>query len=92
MKSLILGIWLTYGSDAASTHYALTHYNGREALIPTQSPYAIDAVIIGEATLTSFSVNWLDKHEHPKVARIIGWTAVGLRGFVVVHNIKEMRK
>ncbi len=91
MKSILLGIWLTFGTDAASTHYALTQRNAKEVVIPTQNPFAIDAIVLGEAGLASFGLNRLN-HDHPKLTKIVGWSIIGMRSFVVTRNIMELRK
>lgn len=91
MKTLLFGVWLTLGADASTTHYALATQQGTEVVIPSQNPYVIDAIVVGEATAATLELQ-LHKHRHPKVAKILGWTIIGIRAAVVVHNITELRK
>jgi hypothetical protein len=91
MKTILLGVWLSFGSDAAATHYAITQRAAREVLIPTQSPWALDGIVAGEAALTSLGLYHLN-HNHPKAAKLIGWSIIGLRSVVVYHNVNELRK
>ena len=91
MKTILFGIWLTCGSDAATTHYALTQRNAKEVVMPTQNPYAIDGIVAGEAALTSLGLYHLNR-KHPSIARVVGWSMIALRGAVVVHNVEQLRK
>jgi hypothetical protein len=90
MKILLFGVWLTFSGDAATTHYALTH-GGKEIVMPTQKPWVIDATVGAEAALSTTGILWLDKN-HPKAAKVIGWSMVAVRGAVVVHNVEQLRK
>jgi hypothetical protein len=90
MKILLFGVWLSFGSDAATTHYALNH-GGREVLIPTQNAYVIDAVAAGEALFASRALNKLNK-THPKAAKILGIGMIAARSFVVYSNVNQLRK
>ena len=83
-------MWLSCGADAATTHYALLH-GGREVLIPTQNAYVIDGVAVGEAAATSYSLMKFGKN-HPRAAKVLGWSIVAARGIVVANNINQLRK
>ena len=90
MKTILLGIYLTFGADAATTQYALNH-GGREVLIPSQNVYVIDGVVAGEAFMTSKALSKFNK-EHPKAAKIVGIGMIAVRSFVVYHNVEQLRK
>ena len=88
MRPLLLTYALLCGADAASTHVMLNR-GGQELWLPTQNPWAIDAIVGGQAVAAGLMLSWLDKHEHPKAARIIGWSIVGVRAVVVAHNLGQ---
>jgi hypothetical protein len=90
MKILLFGIWLSYGSDAATTSYALKH-GGREVLIPTQNAYIIDSVVAGEGILSTRGLMKLNK-THPRAAKILGIGMIAARSFVVYSNVNQLRK
>jgi hypothetical protein len=91
MKVMLFGIWMTFGADAASTHIALKN-GATEIVMPSQNPFVLDGIAIAEASSSSYGLIWLDKHKHPKTARILGWTLIAVRGSIVVSNIEQMRK
>lgn len=90
MKALLITFNLLCGADATTTHAILTR-GGREVLLPTQNPWVVDGVVTGEAFAASKSLQVLSR-THPKTARIIGWSLVGLRSVVVVNNVHQLRK
>jgi hypothetical protein len=90
MKIMLIVLNLTFGADATTTHYALKH-NGTEVIIPSQNPFIVDGFVGAESFSTSIMLNKLGKN-HPKAAKLIGWSIIGARGFVVYHNINELRK
>jgi hypothetical protein len=90
MKIMLIVLNLTFGADATTTHYALKH-NGIEVIIPSQNPFVVDGFVGAESFSLSYSLNRLGR-KHPKTAKIIGWSIIGARGFVVAHNINELRK
>lgn len=89
MKIILFGVWLTYGSDALSTNYALKH-GGREVLIPSQNALVIDSVIGSEAALTTVGLKKFEIN-HPTASKILGVALVAMRGFIVYHNINQLR-
>ena len=90
MRTILLGIWLSYGADAATTNYALNR-GGREILIPSQNVYVINGVVAGEAYLSSHSLSKFSK-KHPKAAKLVGIGMIAVRSFVVYHNVEQLRK
>jgi hypothetical protein len=90
MKIMLIVLNLTFGADATTTHYALKH-NGTEVIIPSQNPFIIDGAVAAESLSTSLMLAKLNKN-HPKAAKLIGWSIIGARGFVVYHNVNELRK
>lgn len=90
MKLIILLINLTYGADAATTTYGIKH-GATEVLMPTQNVFTLDSIAAGESIATSLGLVKLNKN-HPKAARVLGWSLIAARGFVVYHNMNEVRK
>jgi 3-polyprenyl-4-hydroxybenzoate decarboxylase len=90
MKIMLIVLNLTFGADATTTHYALKH-NGTEVIIPSQNPFVVDGAVAAESLSTSLMLIKINKN-HPKAAKLIGWSIIGARGFVVAHNINELRK
>lgn len=86
MGKVVLTIWLTtFGADAATTHVVLQQGTGREYLIPTQNPFAIDAVIAGEAGIGYWALKKL-RTRHPKLATALTIAVVGIHGAAAIHN------
>ena len=90
MKELILTFNLLCGADTVSTHIVL-HQGGHEFVLPSQNPWVIDGMVAGQAVLGSYALTRLDRNGHPKLARVIGWTLVGIRAVAVVHNVGQIR-
>ena len=90
MKAIILAYILLSGADAATTTIALKH-GGREVLLPTQNPALIDALTAGQAASVSLALVRLHR-THPKLAVGMGLLSVGIRGFVVTHNVGQLGK
>lgn len=90
MKPLILTFVLSCGADAALTHRGLATGTQRELLLPSQHPYATDAMIAAQAAGGSWALLWLDRHKHPKAARIVGWTLTGLRLGAVAWGLHQL--
>jgi hypothetical protein len=91
MKIILFGIWMTCSADAVTTHIGLNQ-GAREVVMPSQNPFILDSIGVSEAAVSSLGIVWLNKHKHPKAARILGWSIIAARGFVVYHNINELRK
>lgn len=91
MKPLLLALNLICGADATTTHVALAH-GAREVSLPTQNRWMATAMVAGESAGMSYGLIWLDKTQHPKLARGLGWTAVAIRGVIVVNNIHQLRR
>ena len=90
MTHLLLTLNILMGADATTTHVMLNR-GGREVLLPTQNPWAINGIVAGEATAMTFGLTTLSK-EHPKLAKTLTWTLIGVRGAIVAHNVRELRK
>jgi len=91
MKPLLLALNLVCGGDAVTTHVALAH-GAAEVLLPSQRPWMTTMMIAGESAGMSLGLSWLDRRHHPKAARVLGWTVVGIRGAVVLSNLRQLAK
>lgn len=91
MTPLLLAIYLTFGADATSTHIDLTRHVAREALYPTQNPWAIDAIIGVETWNTARMLKRWDVEGHHTRARVGGWVAVGVRAAATTQAIRVAR-
>jgi hypothetical protein len=90
MKPLLLSWWILAGSDAATTHYML-NTGGREVLLPTQNPVAIDGILGAQAWAADRSLRRLHA-THPRLALAMGAGLVGVRAYVVQHNMREIAR
>ena len=90
MKILLISLWLTLGSDAASTTYGINKGLVREVLIPSQNVYVIDGVLTTEASGITAGLLKLN-HNHPLIAKITGVSLIAVRGYVVYHNVEQLR-
>ena len=91
MKILLFGMWLTLSGDASTTTYGINHRLVVEALIPSQNVYVIDGILAAEGGGMTAGLLRLNR-EHPKAAKIIGWSIVAMRAYVVEHNVEQLRK
>ena len=91
MKELLLTYTLLCGADAGLTHYGLAQGYTREAWLPTQNPWVIDGLVAGQATLAGWALSKQAK-THPKVARVIAWTIIGIRAGAVAWNVHQLVK
>lgn len=89
VKTLLVIFTLSCGADASLTHVAINQ-GAREFVLPSQNRWAIDGMIAGEAVAGDVVLSKLHQH-HPKTALIIGWTLVGLRGYAIAHNVRQLR-
>lgn len=85
MKPLLITLALAHGADVGTTVYGLSR-GAREAFLPTQNPTAIAAIVSTECAVEAWAVHSLNAQGHPKLARVIGWTLVGVRGSIAAHN------
>ncbi len=90
MKLMLLFVNLTFGADVATTSYGLKH-NASEALIPSQNIYILDGIAASEGLSVSLALIKLNKN-HPKASKVLGWSLIAARGFIVAHNVNELRK
>ena len=88
MKALLLSWWLLCGADAVSTQHILAH-GGREMLLPTQNPYAIDGVVFAQALAGDYAVRRL-RQTHPRLAIGVAVGLTAFRGFATAHNVHEV--
>lgn len=89
MKPLLLTLNLLLGADATTTHYALNH--GAHEFMLSQNPVVNDVILAGQAVGVSYELQWLNK-KHPKIAKVLGWSFVGVRGAIVVNNLRQIQK
>ena len=78
-------------ADAATTHVALNR-GAHEMMLPTQNPWAIDAMVASEAIGGDLLFVWLDRQGHPKLARGLVWAAIGLRAYAVINNARVLHQ
>ena len=90
MKTILLAYLLSCGADATTTTIVLKH-GGREVELPTQNPYVIDGLTAGQAVGVAGMLVRLHR-THPKLAVGMGLLSVGVRGFVVAHNVSQLGK
>jgi hypothetical protein len=90
VKTLLVVWGLTCGGDALTTNYIM-RTGGREAWLPTQNPAVATTIAGGTCAAGLVGVSQLAK-EHPKAAKFIGWTIVGVRGSIVVSNLNQIRQ
>jgi hypothetical protein len=88
MKTLLIVWGLTCTGDPLTTHQILTH-GGREVWLPTQNPSAATAISGGTCVAGMVGISGLAR-DHPKAAKIIGWSLVGLRGSIVASNTMQI--
>lgn len=91
MKPLVLVFNLLCGADASTSHYAITQLQAKETHLPTQNPYVIDVAIASEAVAISTAAV-IFQHDHPRLAKAMLVGAIIGRGYVVAHNLHEIRK
>lgn len=78
-------------ADAISTHVAIVHYGARETIIPSQKPWIIDGVLGAQVYSGPKVIRALDELDHPKLARVLGWSCVALHAMAVANNVRQMR-
>lgn len=88
MKPLLLTYALLCGADSATTYIALAH-GGREVWLPTQNPYVIHATTAAQYAVFAWSLQDLNK-QHPKLARVVGWSVAAVRGVAVAYNVRQV--
>lgn len=88
--AVAVGLYATFAADAATSHYNLTH-GGTEALIPSQNPRVVSAVIVGEAVALHWALRSVAK-TNPKAAKRIGWAVIASRAVIVGWNYSQIRK
>jgi hypothetical protein len=89
LKAGLLLFNLLCASDAVETHIVLTH-GGRELTLPTQNPWVVDTIVVGQMVLADVVFPKWDKR-HPKRTRILLGTLIALRTVAVVHNGIQVR-
>ena len=88
--AVTVGLYASFAGDAMTSHYNLTH-GGTEAVIPSQNPRVVSAVIAGEAV----ALHWALKHvskTNPKSAKWMGVAFILSRVAVVSWNYSQIRK
>jgi hypothetical protein len=90
MTHLLLTLNILLGADAATTHGILSR-GGREVLLPTQNVWAIDGIVAAEGVGMSYGLSKLAV-EHPKLAKGLTWTLIGVRGAIVASNLRQLGK
>lgn len=91
MKPLLITLALAHGADVGTTVYGLGH-GATEVVLPTQNPAVISAIVAGEYSLEAFVLARLNTSGHAKLARMVGWTLVGVRGSIAAHNWQAVKR
>lgn len=91
MGHWFLAVWIAaFSCDAISTHVSI--YKGaHEAFIPSQQPWAIDAILATEAVGGWWAATEFYK-EHPKLTKFMVITAIAAHGAASYHNFRVMPK
>lgn len=90
MKTMLVVLALSHGADLGSTLVGLKH-GAHEIVLPTQSPVAISVIVGAELGVESYGLLKLSR-EHPRAAKVIGWSIVGFRTTIAIHNVNQLRK
>lgn len=90
MKPLLVVLALSHGADLGTTLVGLSH-GAHEIVLPTQSPIAISVIVGAELGVECYGLSQLAK-SHPRAAKVIGWSIVGFRTTIAVHNMQQLRK
>ncbi len=90
MKPLLIVYALISGADATTTHVARIQ-GAREAWLPSQNVWVLDGIIAGHTAASAWGLVALNAR-HPRLAKIIGWSVVGVKVGVVAHNARELRQ
>lgn len=85
-KKLALVWFLSFGADAISTHNAITQRGAHELLLPSQNPYVIDELVVGEAVIGWWALVKINPN-HPKIARTLYWLCVATHSTAAIHNV-----
>lgn len=88
--AVAVSLYATFAADAATSHYNLTH-GGTEALIPSQNPRVVSAVIVAEAVALHYALRSVAK-TNPRQAKILGWAVIASRAVIVGWNYSQIRK
>jgi hypothetical protein len=91
IKFLLVSLVAVHAGDAITTHVGLASGRAQEVIM-TQQGVMNDAIIGAELLAESAGLTWLVRQGHPKAARILGWTIVGLRGSVVAWNTRQLAR
>lgn len=88
MKSLILVLNLMAGTDTSLTHVALKN-GAREVIYPTQNPYAIHGINLGQQLAFNYA---LPKMKNKKLAKGIAIGLIIARGIAIINNVKVVNQ
>jgi len=87
MPGWLLTLLLAYTADAATTHVGLASGRKVEVLLPTQNPWAADAMIMGQAAMSAATIKFVRDKGHPHMAKGLLVGLVAVRGAAVVVNV-----
>lgn len=90
MNPLLLTLALLHGGDIATTQIVLRQ-GGRE--VNPVVPKGATLNLLAGSAATAANVYLLHRLDakHPKLAKTIAVIGIGLEGFVVVHNARQVR-
>jgi hypothetical protein len=90
VKGLLIAFNILCGGDSASTHVFINR-GIREAVLPTQNPYAIHGIMAAKATGVSLASEFVKKRGNKKIAAAILIAGIVVEGYAVQHNVRAMR-
>jgi hypothetical protein len=91
MNPLLLTLALLHSSDIAITNYGIAKQGGREAnpLLP-KNPISMTIVTSSITTGQIYLLHKVSK-DHPRLAKILAFAAIGTEGFITYHNVGQLR-
>lgn len=84
---ILLSLALLRGADAVTTVQGFRRGYGDVSGFDAQSALLNQAIGAGAQI---GGVWWLDRHDHPKAARMLGWIAIGVEGWTVARNARRL--
>jgi hypothetical protein len=90
MLPFYLSLAILAGGDCLTTDIALAR-GGRESWLPTQNPFILNAAVAGATTAQIIGLQQVRK-THPRLATSLAIAFIVIRGAVVIHNVRQLRR